>query len=187
MSRWWLYAFVPLVVFGLNLLPAFAPPTWALLVYFRLRWSLDIVALVALGGAAAGAGRFLLARGTRLLADHLPQDRRKRLEALGARVHRNRAAGAGGLVLFAMSPVPSAQLFEAAGLLRMALVPLTAAFFAGRVVSYTAYLLGAKASEGTSFEKVVTSSFTNPWLVALELVLVTGLVAMLAGATRKRS
>ncbi len=37
MSRWWLYALVPLVVFGLNLLPAFAPPTWALLVYFRLR------------------------------------------------------------------------------------------------------------------------------------------------------
>ena len=70
---------------------------------------------------------------------------------------------------------------------RVALVPLTAAFFAGRVVSYTVYLLGAKASEGTSLEKVVTSSFTNPWLVALELVLVTGLVIMLAGATRQRS
>ena len=54
-------------------------------------------------------------------------------------------------------------------------------------MSYTVYLLGAKASEGTSLEKVVTSSFTNPWLVALELVLVTGLVAMLAGVTRKRS
>ena len=38
-----------LLVLGVNLLPAFGPPTWSLLVYARLRWHLDPVALVLLG------------------------------------------------------------------------------------------------------------------------------------------
>jgi hypothetical protein len=29
---------VAAVVFGINLLPAFGPPTWAVLVYFRFRY-----------------------------------------------------------------------------------------------------------------------------------------------------
>ena len=40
-------------VLGVNLLPAFAPPTWAVLVFFRLQSGLNPVALV-LEGAVVG-------------------------------------------------------------------------------------------------------------------------------------
>jgi hypothetical protein len=39
--------------------------------------------------------------------------------------------------LFAAAPLPSAQLFEAAGLARVRLRHLVAAFFVGRLVSYS--------------------------------------------------
>lgn len=47
--------------------------------------------------------------------------------------------------LFALSPLPSAQLFVAAGLVDAPLVPLIAAFFAGRLVSYTIYVTAASS------------------------------------------
>jgi len=44
------------VVFAVNLLPAFGPPTWAVLVFFSLDFDLPAVPLV-LGGALLGGLR----------------------------------------------------------------------------------------------------------------------------------
>jgi hypothetical protein len=73
-----------------------------------------------------------------------------------------------GLGLFALSPVPSGQLFVAAGLMRVALLPLTVAFFAGRVVSYTIYVTGASAIKDTFGDQVI-DSLTSPLGIALQL------------------
>jgi hypothetical protein len=43
------------VVFLVNLLPAFGPPTWAVLVFFSIDYDLPAVPLV-LGGALGGGG-----------------------------------------------------------------------------------------------------------------------------------
>lgn len=41
-----------------------------------------------------------------------------------------------GMALFALSPILSAQLFEAAGLTKISLAGFKLAFFSGRLVSY---------------------------------------------------
>ena len=56
------------VVLGINLLPAFGPPTWSVLILFRLRSDLHPVVLVVMGAAAAATGRSLLALGCRLVS-----------------------------------------------------------------------------------------------------------------------
>jgi hypothetical protein len=93
------------VVFAVNLLPAFGPPTWAVLVFFSLQFDLPGVALVLGGALAAASGRYLLASGTRRLRPRLSAARLQRLdraqEALGA----DRRRTAAGLGLFALSPV----------------------------------------------------------------------------------
>jgi hypothetical protein len=48
-------------IFGVNLLPAFGPPTWAVLVFFRLNSDLPAVPLVLVGALSAASGRFVLA------------------------------------------------------------------------------------------------------------------------------
>jgi hypothetical protein len=51
------------IVFGINLLPAFGPPTWAVLVYFRFRHGdIPVPVLIICGALAAAAGRVLLSR-----------------------------------------------------------------------------------------------------------------------------
>lgn len=174
------YLVVVGVVLGVNLLPAFGPPTWAVLVFFRLHEHLSVVPLVALGAVAAAAGRLLLALATRRLRNHISPKQKNNLEAAGKVLQRDRKRSIAGLALFALSPVPSAQLFEAAGLIHIALLPLTTAFFVGRLVSYSIYVGGAGAASGTSAGKLVTSSFTSPWGIGLQVLL----LACVVGLTR---
>jgi uncharacterized membrane protein YdjX (TVP38/TMEM64 family) len=169
---------VAAVVFGVNLLPAFGPPTWAVLVFYELRGGLAPVPLVLVGAAAAAAGRLILALAFRRLRGHISERQRANLEAAGKVLGRDRKRSVAGLALFALSPVPSAQLFEAAGLIGVPLLPLTAAFFAGRMVSYAVYVGGAHAAANTSAGQLLRSSFTSPWGIALQIVLLVGLVGL---------
>ena len=166
------------VVFGVNLLPAFGPPTWALLVFFRLNSHLAPVPLVLLGAVAAASGRLLLAALFTRLRDRLSARQRANLDAAGRVLQRDRKRSVAGLGLFALSPVPSAQLFEAAGLLGVSLLPLTAAFFLGRMVSYSVYVAGASAAKNTSVGSLVTSSFTSPWGIAVQVILLLGIAGL---------
>ncbi len=166
------------VVLGVNLLPAFGPPTWAVLVYFRVGQHLGIVPLVLVGAFAAASGRLLLATAFTHLRGHISARQTANLAAAGKVLSRDRKRSVAGLALFALSPVPSAQLFEAAGLTGVALLPLTGAFFLGRLVSYSLYVSGANAAAGTSAGHLVTSSFTSPLGIALQVLLLAGLYAL---------
>lgn len=172
------------VVFGVNLMPAFGPPTWAVLVFFRLSFDVPAVPLVAFGALAAASGRLALAHGSRHFRSRMSAERLDSLQALEDELTASRTRSFAGLGLFALSPVPSAQLFVGAGLLRVPLLPLTAAFFAGRLVSYSLYVGAASAAEdslGTVFEDVLTS----PTGIALQLALLAALVALVKVDWRK--
>lgn len=172
------YLIAGAVVFGVNLLPAFGPPTWAILVFYRLNMHLAVVPLVLIGALAAAAGRLLLAVASSHLRDHVSARQTANLAAAGKVLSRDRKRSVAGLAVFALSPLPSAQLFEAAGLIGVALLPLTAAFFAGRLVSYGLYVGGASAAAKTGAGKLITSSFTSPWGIALQVLLLLALVGL---------
>jgi membrane protein YqaA with SNARE-associated domain len=167
------------VVFAVNLLPAFGPPTWAILVFFSVQSNAPAVPLILLGALAAASGRFLLASGTRRLRPRLSTDRLRHLDRAQAAVSANRGRSAAGLALFALSPVPSGQLFVAAGLMTVRLVPLTLAFFAGRLVSYSIYV-GAASIAAASLGEIVTDALTSPLGLGLQVAMLVGL-ALLAG------
>jgi hypothetical protein len=67
------------VVALVNLLPAFAPPTWAVLVYFRIAYGFPIAVMVVVGTLSAAAGRYGLARAVRTFGSRLPPKRRENL------------------------------------------------------------------------------------------------------------
>jgi membrane protein YqaA with SNARE-associated domain len=169
------YLLLVVAVLGVNLLPAFGPPTWAVLVLFRLHYHLDSVATVGLGAISAATGRYLLALGARRFRPRLSEKRRTSLEALEALFARHRVRSIGALLLFAISPIPSAPMFVAAGLLRMHLLPLVAAFFTGRLVSYTIAVTAASGADG-SFGPVVEHWFHSPVGIAIQVAMLVGLV-----------
>jgi len=168
------------VVFAVNLLPAFGPPTWAVLVFFSLDFDLPAVPLVLGGALAAASGRYLLATGARRLRPRLAAARLARLDRAQAALLAERRRSLAGLGLFALSPVPSGQLFVAAGLMTVPLLPLTAAFFAGRLVSYSIYVGAASIAE-ENLGDVVADALTSPLGMGLQLAMLIGLGALLGG------
>jgi membrane protein YqaA with SNARE-associated domain len=166
------------VVFAVNLMPAFGPPTWAVLVFFRLHSHIPAVPLVACGAVAAASGRFLLAHGSRHFRGRLSPKRVESLNAVQRVVAGSRRRALAGLGLFALSPLPSAQLFVGAGLLGVSVLPLTAAFFAGRLVSYSIYVAAASAARH-SLGSIFGKAFLSPWGIALQVVMLVALVALL--------
>jgi uncharacterized membrane protein YdjX (TVP38/TMEM64 family) len=172
------YVLVAALVFGLNLLPAFGPPTSAVLVAVTLNFELGPAPLIVCGALAAAGGRYVLARGSRRLRPRLSTERRANLASAQDLLLGNRAKTAAGLGLFALSPVPSGQLFVAAGLLSVRLGPLTAAFFSGRIVSYAIYVLGASAVKESAGDEI-TASLTSPVGIVVQLFALGALVALL--------
>ena len=168
---------VAVVVLGVNLLPAFGPPTWAVIVAITVTAGVPAVPLVAVAAFSAATGRLLLALGARRLRTRLSADRREGLEALRTTLEAHRAGSVAGLALFALSPVPSAQLFLAAGVTGVRLPPLVAAFFCGRTVSYAIYV-GAATTAHDKIGDLVGDALTSPASIALQVVLLAGLVAL---------
>lgn len=164
-------------VFALNLLPAFGPPTWALLVFLRLNLEIAAVPLVLTGALSAAAGRWVLALGSRRARGRLSAERRANLEAARDAIESRPSASLALAGLFLVSPLPSAQLFVAAGLTDVRLRPLVAAFCCGRLVTYSIYVTGATVAE-RQFGDVLTDSLTSPAGLALQIVMLALLVAL---------
>jgi len=108
----------------------------------------------------------------------MSEERREHLAAAEQMLLGSRGKATAALGLFALSPVPSAQLFIAAGLLTVPLLPLTAAFFCGRLVSYSIYVAAASLAK-ESFGDTLTEAFTSPLGIALQIVMLAGIVLLL--------
>lgn len=172
------YLILFLIVLGVNLMPAFGPPTWTILVLFSLNTDMPHVPVVITGAIAAAFGRYLLARASRLVGNRLSARSRSNLKTAREALERSKRNTLLALALFAVSPVPSAQLFEVAGLSGVRLVPFTAAFFAGRIISYAFYTFSAAKIRESTLGETFARQFTSPLGLAFQLLLIGMVVAM---------
>ena len=165
------------LVFAVNLMPAFGPPTWVVLAYMKIRYDVPSVPLVLVGATSSAVGRYTLARCARALRRRLPRERRDNLELIGRRLEAEPATSAGMLGVFLVSPLPSAQLFIAAGLAEVRLGRLTAVFFAGRLVTYSIYVAGTVVAVDR-FGDVLTHGIYSPLGIAIQVLMLAGLVML---------
>ena len=173
------------VVLFFNLMPAFAPPTWTALVLFSLNTDLHPIVIVAVGAVFAGIGRYLLARATGLFRNRISAHSLKNLESAEELLTHSSSRKFITIGLFVISPLPSAQLFEAAGLMGVRLLPVTIAFFSGRIVTYNFYVFGATELKARGIGELITKEFTSVWAILFQLVMIT-LVVLLTRIDWKR-
>ena len=166
------------VVLLFNLMPAFAPPTWAVLVLFSLNTDLHPIVIVAVGAVFAGTGRYLLARATGLFRNRISKKSLANLEAAQTLLTKNTSRKLFTIGMFVLSPLPSAQLFEAAGLMGVRLLPLTVAFFSGRIVTYNFYVFGASELKAHGMGELITKEFTSIWAILFQLVMIASVILL---------
>jgi membrane protein YqaA with SNARE-associated domain len=134
----------------LNVVPAFMPPTWALLAYFRVNHDLDVWSLSLVGALGATTGRALLALMSRSAGERIvPQRWQSNVTALVEAIRSRPSFSLPTLGLFALGPVPSNHLFIAAGLANAPLPPVLAVFAVARFVSYLIWVSAATTAAGS--------------------------------------
>jgi membrane protein YqaA with SNARE-associated domain len=129
-----------LIVFLLNLIPAFAPPTWMVFSFIGFRYpQFNVVLLALVGAVAATLGRATLAKLARVIVRGRLLSRRSKesIDAIKERLEKRRKLTFGVFLLYAFSPLPSNYLFIAYGLTTMDLFLIVIPFFIGRSISYS--------------------------------------------------
>jgi hypothetical protein len=169
------YLILAALVLGINLLPAFAPPTWVVLVFYKLNTNMNSIAIIAIGITASASCRYLLALGTRAVRGRLKKEYVANLEHLQERIGSARKGLIVSFLFFAVAPIPSAQLFEAAALMGAPLLPITGAFMFGRAISYSLYVLSASTVKSHAMGGALLDSIKSPWGIALQILFLLGL------------
>ena len=135
-----------LAVFLLNVIPAFAPPTWMVFSFLGFRFPSNVGWRFALAGAIAAAmGRLVLGRlSRRVVRNHwLGEAARQNVDSFKVELEKRPKLTFGLFLFYAFTPLPSNYLFIAYGLTTMPLVRITIPFFLGRFVSYTFWTMSA--------------------------------------------
>lgn len=154
---------------ALNVAPAFMPPTWVMLAYFHLNHGLPVLPLAVVGALGATTGRAILALGSRAIGErYLPAAWRANITALVETLESQPRLAVSSLALFALGPVPSNQLFIAAGLARVPLFPILLVFGIARCLSYVLWVSAANLADQT-LRDVLEPQISGWGVIAIQL------------------
>ncbi|MCX6803965.1 MAG: hypothetical protein NTY48_05355 [Candidatus Diapherotrites archaeon] len=164
------------IVFIVNVIPAMAPPTWAVLSFFNITRSQNIWVLVIVGVSASTIGRFCLAKLSGYLTNQFVSKEKKReFIGIGEKLKGKSWEKFGFTVLFALSPLPSNALFIAFGATKTRLREVLAGFVVGRSISYL-FLIFTTEKVFSSLGETMRGN-TNLWTILVEVI---GVIAILA-------
>lgn len=161
-----------IVVFALNVIPIFAPPTWSVLSFIAIRFNSNIVLLAVVGAVAATLGRLALAKLSTVIVRQkiLSDDTRKNIDAAKERLESKKKLTFSILLFYAFSPFPSNHLFIAYGLTALKLRLIAIPFLLGRVASYAFWAFTASSvAQLLNYESVTSKSFFSYYFVASQL------------------
>lgn len=163
----------------LNLIPAFAPPTWIAMSWMGFNYPEQNPLLLAIVAAsAATTGRLILAQCSGwLVRGHLMREAdRRNIDVVKVWLEKRKAVTAGVLLLYAFSPFPSNYLFIAYGLTRLRLWLIGVPFFFGRLASYAVWTHVAQLTHAyVDPETELEGGYLGAYFVASQLALL-GLV-----------
>ncbi|NTU72993.1 hypothetical protein HGB07_02335 [Candidatus Roizmanbacteria bacterium] len=135
------YIIMTLVVLGINAVPAFMPATWSILAFFYITYHLEMVPTVILGATAAVIGRLILASLSRsVIRPRLSPRTQKNYKALGKFLTKKKHITIPLVIGYAFLPIPSNQVFIAAGVAEVSVQLIALCFFIGRLFSYSIWV-----------------------------------------------
>jgi membrane protein YqaA with SNARE-associated domain len=170
-----------ILIFGLNLIPVFAPPTWMALALVGFEFpDTGAAHLAVVGAVAATLGRLTLARLSHwLVREKLLSDaHRANIDVIKDRLKKRTALTVGLFLFYAFSPLPSNFLFIAYGLTGLPLPRVALPFFIGRLASYTFFIVGgAVAGRRFHIDSLASGLSAGAWFIGTQVLLLAALYA----------
>ena len=131
-----IYFSIFIVSMLVDIVPFIGPPAWTVMVFFQVRFGLDIWLVLIFGVTGSAIGRYLYSRYIHHLSDYLIKPQKNEdLHFIGGRLANNGWKVQLFVLLYTLMPLPSTPLFTAAGVARMNTLTLIPSFFVGKFLS----------------------------------------------------
>jgi membrane protein YqaA with SNARE-associated domain len=158
-----------LIVFVINIVPAFMPPTWMVLSFLNIYEPQNIWVLVFIGVTASTTGRFALAKLSGFVTERFANREKKReFNAIKDRLQGKPMQKFIFTFIYALTPLPSNALFIAFGATKTRLHSVLAGFFAGRTLSYL-FLVFTTKEVFTNLQATIEGN-ANLWTIVFEVL-----------------
>lgn len=172
------YVFLAILIFTINVVPAFMPPTWVVLSFLYVAYHLALIPTVLLGVVAATLGRFALALiARRWFKQILPKKWLHNYEDLGLFLEKNQQLTVPIVIGYAFSPISSNSLFIVSGLSNMKLNIVLFSFFIGRLATYSFWVTAARHFE-KQLDSIFLENLLNPKTILSAVVSLAIVVAV---------
>jgi hypothetical protein len=165
-----------LFVYLLNVVPAFAPPTWMVFSFLGFRNAGgNMVLLAVVGAVAATLGRVSLAKMSHAIIRRrfMSRSARENVDAIRVRLEQRRKLTFSVFLLYAFTPFPSNYLFIAYGLTAMDLLLIAVPFFIGRSITYSFWGV-TSALMARRINHVAPLSYLSVYFVVTQIALLYG-------------
>ena len=165
------------LAFLINVAPAFMPSTWMVMAFFYIKFDLPLLVLTVGGAFASAAGRMLLARASTAFTRRFAGEKSSDLRDLGGFLDGHRTYVGPAVFAYSLSPLPTNNLFIAAGMTGVDMTAVVTGFVAARVLANTFWVWTThKAFENLG--ELFTGVFSGPAGVAIEVAGVVSIVLL---------
>jgi uncharacterized membrane protein YdjX (TVP38/TMEM64 family) len=164
------YILLAILIFSINIIPAFMPPTWIILLFFLINFHIALVYTIIIGAISSTLGRVGLAYIARYYFTPLLNKKGKEnYEAIGKYLNKNKRVSIPLIIACADSPIPSNQVYIAVGMSNTNIWRFAAGFFIFRLMSYTLWIsVGHKLHN--SLETIFSQHMNNKSVILLEIL-----------------
>jgi len=132
----WYYFLVFIAAFIVDLVPFIGPPAWTVMVFFQIRYGLNIWIVLMTGVLGSTLGRYILSLYIPVLsAKVIKAKKNEDIQFIGQQLAENGWRVRLFVLLYTLMPLPSTPLFTAAGMARIRPMHIIPAFIVGKFTS----------------------------------------------------
>jgi membrane protein YqaA with SNARE-associated domain len=132
----WYYLSVFAAAFLVDLLPFFGPPAWTVMVFFQMKFDLNIWYVLIFGVLGSVLGRYTLFLYIPYLSDrYLKMEKNADLQFIGKKLEEKGWKIQAFVLLYTLTPLPTTTLFSAAGIAKIKAINIVPTFLIGKFLS----------------------------------------------------
>jgi hypothetical protein len=161
----------------INMMPAFMPSSWMVMAFFYIQFDLPLLPLTLGGAFVSGLGRIVLAKSNTIFKRRFMRGQEEDLDELGTYLNERGRQVSVFVFLYSLTPLPTNNLWVAAGLAEVNLVYVLAGFWTARAVADT-FFVWTTDRVFNSLEDVFTGAWGSWPAIALQLLSVTSILLL---------
>jgi membrane protein DedA with SNARE-associated domain len=132
----WYYLSVFAAAYLVDLLPFFGPPAWTVMVFFQMKFDLNIWFVLFFGVLGSALGRYTLFLYIPYLSvRYIKMEKNEDLQFIGKKLENNGWKVQVFVFLYTLMPLPTTTLFSAAGIAKIKAIYIVPTFLIGKFLS----------------------------------------------------